>query len=346
LAFAAQAGKLPLARVKRSFRAPLIPAKARARTKEVPMAKPTKRLGRGLSSLVSDVRHPTEEVAAEEIGVPEPALGGHGRLSAEVVSTEALSPNPFQPREHPSDASLISLAESLRTSGMIQPISARRISGRLEIIAGERRWRAAQMAGLGSVPVIVREATDREMLEMALVENIHREDLNAIDRARAYRHYCDRFDLTGEEVARRLGEDRSTVANYLRLLDLGDEIKGMVAEGKLSMGHARCIVGVPDAPSRLRLAKATLAHGLSVRALESVARREKVGRERAEGAEVRRMEKTPHLRDLEERLGMATGTKVTIVEGHRKGTGRLMIEYYSLDDFERISALLGVSASE
>ena len=183
--------------------------------------------------------------------------------------------------------------------------------------------------------------TTGKMLEMALIENIHREDLNAVDRARAYRRYCDEFDVSAQDLAERLGEDRTTVVNYLRLLELPEEIKELVVAGVLSMAHARCIVGVEDEEERLRLARSVEAHGLSVRALEEVIRREKRGRERGDEEAV---QKPAHVRDLEERLSLGTGTKVRIREGRRRGSGRITIEYYSLDDFDRISRLLGVTA--
>jgi ParB family chromosome partitioning protein len=305
--------------------------------------KTTRRLGRGLDTLVTDLQQqrlssapPDAPVAAD---APADAPPGGQPMMIEV---DRLSPNPYQPRGAFTDDSVRSLAESLGQNGMICPISARHNHDRLEIVAGERRWRAARLAGLPTVPVIFTQVDDRQMLEMALIENIQREDLNAIDRARAYRRYCDQFEAPVEALAQRLGEDRTTVANYLRLLDLSDEIKDMVASGRLSMGHARCIVGVQDDRMRLRLAGTVTAHDLSVRALEQLIRREKRGRERSGAATAPGPDKTPHLRDLEQRFSMATGTKVTIQQGRSKGSGRITIEYYSLDDFDRIAARLGV----
>ncbi|MCH7813865.1 MAG: ParB/RepB/Spo0J family partition protein, partial [Planctomycetes bacterium] len=256
---------------------------------------------------------------------------------------DAISPNPYQPRGSVDEQSLEALAASLRTTGMIQPISVRRIGRKLEIIAGERRWRAARLAGMTSVPVVVHQADDRQMLEMALIENIQREDLNAIDRARAYRRYCDQFGLTTEGAAKRLGEDRTTVTNYLRLLDLPADVHQLVISGRLSMGHARCILGVGDDDTRRRLAKMAVAEDLSVRALEERVRREKTGAPPKGAANNDQPAKSAHLRDLEARLALSVGTKVVIHEGRAKGTGRLVIEYYSLDDFERITACLGLS---
>jgi len=224
---------------------------------------------------------------------------------------------------------------------MLQPISVRRVGDGFQIIAGERRWRASQLAGLKRVPVLIREVDDQGMLEMALVENIQREDLNPLDRAKAYRRYCDTFAASAEQVAGRVGEDRTTVTNYLRLLELPADIQSLLAAGRISMGHARSLAGVADDGDRRRLAKAVVAHELSVRALEEIVRREKRGEARAPSAR-RSKDKSPNLRDLEERLSLACGTKVVIQEGRAKGTGKMVIEYYSLDDFDRIASKLGL----
>ena len=189
----------------------------------------------------------------------------------------------------------------------------RPISGRFEIIAGERRWRAAKVAELAEVPVLVREASEQQMLEFALIENIQREDLNAIDRARAYRQFCDRFDLKPEEVATRVGEDRTTVVNYLRLLELPREIAELVISEKLSMGHARCLLGVKDDDRRLQLAISTAENELSVRALEGIVRRQRT--RDGEQPVPQRDRITPHIRDLQRRFEEAVKTKVTVREG-------------------------------
>jgi ParB family chromosome partitioning protein len=217
------------------------------------------------------------------------------------------------------------------------------MQGKYEIVAGERRWRAARLAGLDEVPVIVRDATDEEMLELALVENIQREDLNTIDRAKAYRELRDRFGLGPDEVGERVGEDRSTVTNYLRLLDLAEPIQALVAGAQLSMGHARCLLGVADPERRERLARSAVDNELSVRALEEIVRREKTGRgvRPADGAATPR-ELSPHIADLQHRFEDALKTKVTIREARAKGRGRIVIEYFSLDDFDRIAQKLGV----
>jgi len=214
--------------------------------------------------------------------------------------------------------------------------------GRHEIIAGERRWRAAQEAGLKNVPVVIRDATDEQMLELALIENIQREDLNAMERARAYRNFCDQFDLKADDVAFRMGEDRSTVANYLRLLDLDLPTQDMVANGTISMGHARCLLGITDHSLRQRLAQTVAKENLSVRALEGMVRRRKKSGQSDGGGVSTSKGRSAHIEDMERRFEQRTKTKVSIHEGHKKGTGRIVIEYYSLDDFDRISEFLGV----
>lgn len=314
------------------------------------MSKSAKRLGRGLDSLVSNLRSGsvpaappvTETEAARQSALARPPATGDQRTN---ISIDLLDINPQQPRNTISEEDITHLSDSIRQHGVLQPIVARRADDRFQIIAGERRWRAARRAGMSEVPVSVRDATDEQMLELALIENIQREDLNAIDRARAYREFCDRFGLRPEEVAQRMGEDRSTVANYLRLLELPADIQAMVADQRVSMGHARCLLGVTDAARRSRLAESVAQNELSVRALEEIVRREKTQKE--PGSDTVVSSSAPvraHLRDLERRFEQAVGTKVAIREGKRKGTGRIVIQYYTLDDFDRVAERLGVKA--
>lgn len=303
---------------------------------------PVRRLGRGLSSLIS---------------VPEEVISGTPAVAsphAQAVSgpparlrVDQLRPNAFQPRKEIDPADLKSLADSITQSGLIQPIVVRPVAkGVYEIIAGERRWRAAPMAGLSEIPVVIREATDEQMLELALVENIFRSDLNPIDRAFAYRRYCNEFNLSAEEVAEKLGEDRSTVSNYLRLLELPQEVKDWVIAGKLSMGHARCLLGIRSASDLVGAARHAIERDLSVRAIEKLVReraaaRESAGKAGRGGKEVKR----PQIRALEEAFIQALGTKVEIAESRRKGSGKLTIHYYSLDDFDRVAERLGVKTN-
>ena len=317
------------------------------------MSKSVRRLGRGLDSLVSDLRSsittPTDErKPAEPPGVqtPEPPDDTRGKaVRATMLAIDELTPNPFQPRNITIASNVVSLAQSIAQNGLLHPIIARPKAGHYEIIAGERRWQAAKSLGMSHIPAVVRDATDEQMLELALIENIHREDLNAMERAQAYREFATRFSLGPEEVAARTGEDRTTVANYLRLLELPDPIQQLVARGNLSMGHARCLLGIPDDDRRMRLAESTAHNDLSVRALEEIVRRERTRQGPGKPAEVGAKDpRAAHLRDLQQRFEEVVKTKVTIHQGKRKGTGRIVIQYYSLDDFDRIAGMLGVNA--
>ncbi len=312
------------------------------------MAKHVRRLGRGLDSLVSPIARteaafvegkvPESRQVAEPSEASEPA-----RPVATMIATAEIRSNPFQPRKDFDPEGIRSLADSIRRCGLIQPVSVRMVGSTYELIAGERRWRAAGMLGLDEVPAMIRQATDAQMLEMALVENIQREDLNAVDRALAYQQFCDSFDLTAAQVADRMGEDRSTVTNYLRLLDLDEALRMMVARGELTMGHARSLLSVADTGIRRSLADRVARGQLSVRALETLAR----GERESGAADTERSEridhgKGVHLRDLAQRFELSVKTKVTIQEGKRKGSGRIVIEYFSLEDFDRVAGLLGV----
>ena len=312
------------------------------------MSKPARRLGRGLDSLVSNLAvHQTSMADSSPTAVAdhhvrrEPAAGP--TIQATMAATETLKPNPFQPRTLLDDEAMRALADSIRQSGLLQPITVRKADDGYEIIAGQRRWAAAKTLGMTHVPVVIQGATNEQMLEFALIENIQREDLNAIDRAAAYRDFCVRFSLKPEEVARRLGEDRTTVVNYLRLLDLPSGIQALVAAQKLTMGHARCLLGVTDDARRMQLAESAVDNALSVRALEEIVRREKTRRASPSGESARREPPRPaHILDLQRRFEEAVKTKVVIHEGRRKATGRIIIEYYSLADFDRIAAILAV----
>lgn len=316
------------------------------------MMKSQRRLGRGLDSLVSDIRglEVVEESQASVHPVPQSdsdrSDGGSPVLQAMMIDANRLEPNPFQPRDGISEESVASLARSIHQSGLLQPIAVRRHGDRWQIIAGERRWRAAKRIGLRQVPVLVREASEEQMLELALVENLQREDLNAIDRGAAYRQFCTRFALKPEQVADRLGEDRTTVLNYLRLLDLPLSVRKLIVEGKLGVGHARCLIGMADEVRMLALAESAAANQLSVRALEEIVRKEKGRAAETAGEESKPTIKlrSAHIRDMQRRFEEAVKTKVSIQEGKRKGSGRIVIEYYSLDDFDRIAELLGVDA--
>jgi ParB family chromosome partitioning protein len=234
-----------------------------------------------------------------------------------MVPLASIQPNVNQPRRAFSETSLDELAESIRQKGILQPLLVRVVDGGYQLIAGERRFRAAQRAGLEHVPVTVREADDGDALEMALVENIQREDLNPLEEARAYRHLIDEFHLTQEQIATRVGKDRSTVANTLRLLQLPDAVQRDIERGVLSSGHARALVTAGSDAAKLALAREVLARRLTVRQTEQLAKRS-----------LRPMADADH-RAAEEQLTEALGTKVRIAN-RRNGAGRVEIEYYSL----------------
>jgi ParB family chromosome partitioning protein len=278
-------------------------------------------LGKGLSALIPDL--------------PEPV-----RASPVEADIDRLEPNDFQPRGDIDESRLQELAHSIRANGIIQPIVVRKIGDRFQIIAGERRWRAAKIAGLLRVPVIVRDVAagnERSLLEMALIENIQRQDLNPIDEALAYRRLGDEFQLKQEDIASAVGKDRATVANFLRLLRLPDEVRSEVASGRLSMGHARSLLSLGDEADQRRVARDVIARSLSVRETESLVRRIVDGGKPArEAAEV-----TPtdvHTRAAEERLKLLLGTRVRIL---RQGTrGRIEIDFVSEEELIRIYDVL------
>ena len=274
-------------------------------------------LGKGLNALIPDA--------------PEPARSGP--IDMDV---DQLTPNEFQPRAFVDDARLEELAQSIKSNGIIQPIVVRRIGDRYQIIAGERRWRAARIAGLLRVPIVVREieaGQERSLLELALIENIQREDLNPIEAALAYRRLADEFQLKQEDIAAAVGKDRASVANYLRLLKLPEEIRNELAAGRLSMGHARALLSLPNEADQRRMGREVIARSLSVRETESLVKKI------AEGGSVAPAPAPPkpadvHTRAAEDRLKVLLGTRVRIV---RQGSrGRIEIDFNSEDELIRI----------
>jgi len=268
-------------------------------------------LGRGLSALIPDSALPTAGERALE------------------VDSDLLRPNKFQPRTHVDDAKIDELARSIRSNGIIQPIVVRKIEGGFEIVAGERRWRAAQRAGLLKVPVVVRDIPEDRLLAAALIENIQREDLNPIEEAQAYRRLSDEYHLTQEQIADAVGKDRSSIANFLRLLRLPQEVRANVGSGALSMGHARALLGLPDEAAQLRVARDIVNKGLSVRDTEAL-----VKKAVQPAVEKEPPQKDVHTRAAEEKLRFVLGTRVRI-ERTRKG-GRIEIDFESEDELQRL----------
>jgi ParB family chromosome partitioning protein len=265
------------------------------------------------------------------------------RDSLREISIDSISPNPYQARTVWDQQELADLAESIRANGVIQPIIVRPAESGYQLIAGERRFRAARLASLTTIPALVRTASDEQLLEWALVENIHRTDLNPIERAKAYQNYLNTFSLTQAEAAARLGEDRSVIANYLRLLDLPDEIKQMLADGQLTMGHARAILGLPTDELRRKLANRAMAGRLSVREVERLVRKYLRGTPQAK---MTIRSKPAHILDLESKLSSQLGTRVSIETRKNGQRGKIIIEFYSLDEFDSIAERLGLASVE
>jgi ParB family transcriptional regulator, chromosome partitioning protein len=276
------------------------------------MAEKRPALGRGLSALIPD--SPAAPAAAER---------------AFEVDTDLLRPNRQQPRTSIDDAKIEELARSVRANGIIQPIVARKVEGGYEIIAGERRWRASQRAGLLKVPVVVRDVPDDRLLAMALIENIQREDLNPIEEALAYRRLADEHHLTQDAIAEAVGKDRSSIANFLRLLKLPQEVRANVAASALSMGHARAILGLPDEAAQLRLSREVVSKNLSVRETEAL-----VKKAAGKTAEKPTPEKDVHTRAAEETLRFALGARVRIVRKRKGGT--IEINFGSEEELQRL----------
>jgi ParB family chromosome partitioning protein len=276
-------------------------------------------LGRGLSALLGD-------------SVPEAPVSGSAEASStpglRTLPVSAMAPHPGQPRRHFDEAALDDLAESIASRGLIQPIVVRPHGHSYQIVAGERRWRAAQRARLHEVPVIVRELTDAETMEIALVENIQREDLNAIEEAEAYSRLIGEFGHTQEALARLVHKSRSHVANLLRLLDLPQPIRQMVIEGAIEMGHARALIGAPDAE---RLARTVAEKGLSVREAEKLARDAKPATKRKSGEGAFR---DADIQALERQLGDVLGLNVKIAHGAKGGS--LTLAYSTLDQLDMV----------
>ncbi len=285
------------------------------------MAGAKKGLGKGLEALI-------------------PALGLEEGEALREIPVDEIIPNPYQPRRNLHEESLEELAQSIREHGLIQPLIVTRDeeSGKYQLIAGERRWRAAIMAGFSTVPVIVKEVSPRQMLEIALVENVQRADLNPLEEAEAYRFLVEEFGLTQEEVAKRVGKSRAAVANTLRLLRLPPEVKKALAEGLITEGHARALLSLPSPELQIRAMERIIRQGLNVRQAEELVKKMQ------QAGVTARKEVLPEVRELEERLQENLGTKVRLFKGRRGG--RLVIFFYSDEEFRFIcERILGKSSS-
>jgi ParB family transcriptional regulator, chromosome partitioning protein len=282
-----------------------------------------KPLGRGLSALISTAPSPQDNEELREIEI------------------DLIKPGEQQPRTSFDEAKLQELAQSIRVSGIIQPLLVRRRGGRFELVAGERRWRAAQLAGLSRVPAIVREIADENLLELALIENIQRQELNPIEEANAYKRLIESLGLTQEEVASRVGRDRTFITNYLRILKLPTEIQSLLEQEKLTFGHARALLGVSDPHLQRRLAQRICKNNWSVRETESRIRN-LAGRQQTTPPPQSQL-LDPNVRAAEAKLRRRLGTQVRIVSAKTGAAGRIEIEFYSAEDLNRLYDLLVTS---
>jgi ParB family chromosome partitioning protein len=305
------------------------------------MARPHNRLGKGLNALVTPR---TDLISQPMTAVPRDAE----TTLLRQIQLDQIVPNPRQPRATFDETTLAELAASIRSDGIVQPIIVRSTGDHaFQLVAGERRWRAAKLAGLETIPAIVRELSDAQAFQTALIENLQREDLAPLERAAAYQHYLDSFGGTIEELATKLAESRANVSNYLRLLKLRAEICYMLGAGELGMGQARAIAGIPDQQRQLALARLAARRNLSVRQVEELAKRTDVapGDTDAEAPRTPLNARRQHLSGVEQALGKVIGLRVRVYAGRKKNSGRVVISYANIKEFDRIAERIGGSAN-
>jgi ParB family chromosome partitioning protein len=293
-------------------------------------------LGKGLGALI-----PTSPTVAAEPGHPYPsataAEGAPGPLGAyfEEIPVGAVTPNPRQPRQVFDEEALEELAASIRVVGLLQPVVVRKVMpGHYELVMGERRWRACELAGLEQIPAIVRETSDDDLLRDALIENLHREQLNPLEEAAAYQQLLDDFSATHDELARKVGRSRPHISNTIRLLSLPANVQKRVAAGVLSAGHARALLSVDDLQAQEQLAHRIVAEGLSVRAVEEIVALGAQAAKTPRQADAKPKPVAPGLKDLADRLSDVFDTRVKVELGQRKG--KIVVEFASLEDLDRI----------
>lgn len=295
------------------------------------MAKPA--LGKGLGALI------TAPTAAPGAMTRIPALSQPAPGDVvQRVTLEQVVPSPLQPRKEFVSEQLTELMESIREHGIIQPLIVRSVNGKLELIAGERRFRASRELGLKEVPVIVRQASDRDVLEMALIENLQREDLNPIEEARAYNRLADEFQMKQEDIAKRVGKNRATVANAMRLLDLAASVQDLVSHGKITAGHAKVLLMLKTSEAQVKAAEEVLKKGLTVRATEKLAHNiinPPVPKPKVDDADMKQA-----VESCEQRLMQHLSTNIAIKHSEKKGS--IEIDYYGVEDLNRLLALMGV----
>ena len=280
-------------------------------------------LGRGLSALMGDEKPPAADASANL-----------------EIDIDLIDPNPEQPRTRFSEAELDELAQSIRVNGVVQPIVVRRVGQRYQIVAGERRWRASQRAELRRIPAVVKDISDEKLLELALVENIQRQELNPVEEARAYRKLIDNVGLTQEAVADQVGKERSVITTALRLLRLPEQALRLIEDGKLSAGHGRALLMIADPKLQLSTAAAAYNGGWSVRRTEMVIKTMATKRAKADPQQKAIRDVDPNVKAAETKLMRSLSTNVKIHPGKKGSGGKIEIEYYSLDDLDRIFDIL------
>jgi ParB family transcriptional regulator, chromosome partitioning protein len=281
-----------------------------------------KALGKGLGALL-----PTRQVAP----TPPPPAPVHEDI-AQTISIDAIEPNPHQPRRVFQNERLAELAQSIRSNGIIQPIVVRRVGDKFQLVAGERRWRASKLAGLAQVPVVIQDIPDDRLLEITLIENIQREDLNPIETAHAFARMANELSLNAEEIGHRTGKDRTTITNLMRLLALPTDLQQLIAERRLSAGHARCLLSLPGPELQREVAEKAVAQGWSVRQMERTTQRMMEDRKPKHVDEIA---VDPNVKAAIQEMERVLGTKVRILE-KAKQKGKIEIEYYSAEDLDRI----------
>lgn len=287
-----------------------------------------KALGKGINALIPDF----------EIGLPEPGVSDEqGTIQTRELLIDEISPNRFQPRKYFDDDKLEELVTSISENGILQPVVVQKSDTGYELVAGERRWRASKKAGLKKIPAMIREVSDTKALELAIIENIHRQDLNPIEEAEAYKRLAEDFSLTQEMIAEKVGKSRAAIANILRLLNLSRNIQENLISGKLSMGHARALLGLENNGQMHAMCQEILKQGLTVRQTESKVNRLKKPEMLKLASSMNK--KNIFIRDLEKELERKLGTKVEV--SPKKTGGKLVVSYYSDDDLERIQNLIG-----
>ena len=290
---------------------------------------PRKALGKGLGALLP-TRAPTAPPAP-------PAAEPRAEFSLNIA-LDLIDPNPHQPRRMFQSDKLSELAQSIRANGIIQPLVVRKSGDRFQLVAGERRWRAAKIAGITEVPIVVRDVPDERLLEITLIENIQREDLNPVETATAFARMSTELSLSPDQIGMRTGKDRSTVVNFIRLLQLPVDIQQLIAERRLSAGHARCLLTLPDLEMQRTVAAKAVEQGWSVRQLEQATQKLVDGR-RVPARETAEVPLDPNVKAAIQEMERTLGTKVRVIE-RAKGAGRIEIEYYSQDDLDRIYAVI------